>query len=141
MVADSIMDDGTLAGDACVGDVHETWTPEHGFQKHPIRWVGKPTMQPCVRITLADGSVMRCSVSTPFTDPFASTDERSWIAPEMIGKRAFNELRMAVDVVDVEDIGEHLVIQIDFGGRSFAAGDNGLVWSHNMAKMPPNVED
>jgi hypothetical protein len=41
--------------------------------------------------------------------------------------------------VEVEDIGEQLVVPISFGGRSFAAGESrmSMVYSHNVTKQIP----
>lgn len=136
VVWDSTLDDGALAVDAQVGDLHDCWTPEEGFTRQPLRFVGEPVMQPCVRVTLSDGSTLRCSVSTPFTDPAAATDTQDWRAPGMLGHAAFNGDRVALEVVAVEDIGPQWVVPLDFGGRSFPAGDVGLVYSHNAQKAP-----
>lgn len=135
VVFDSVLDDGTIALDARVGDEHEVWTPTEGFTRQAIKWVGDPVLRPCVRITLSDGSTLRCSIYTPFTDPYATRDEETWETMDVL--RCFNADKSVIDVESIEDIGEQLVVPIDFGGRSFAAGDEGLVWSHNMAKKPP----
>lgn len=134
VAADSFLDDDTLASEAKPGDLHTTWKPETGFVRTRLVAVGKPILQPCVRITLSDGSSLRCSVTTPFTDPDAMRDGEGWLAPDMLGKRAFNGDGEAMEVVRVEDVGEQLVIPLDFGGRSFPAGDFGMVYSHNMRK-------
>lgn len=134
VVADSWLDDGTKARDAKEGDLHWTWTPEDDLQYTGIVAVGAPQSQPCVRITLDDGSILRCSASTPFTDPLAKVDGEGWLATDMLGKRAFNHAMEVREVVAVDAIGMQTVIPIDFGGRSFAAGDKGLVYSHNIDK-------
>lgn len=134
VVWDSILDDGSRAIDAAVGDLHDCWTPVEGWTRKPILAVGVPHWEPAVRLTLADGSVLRCSATTPFTDPAAATDTQDWLAPSMTGRAAFNRSREALAVVSVEDIGMQWVVPIDFGGRSFGAGDVGLVYSHNINK-------
>src|SRR5690606_17034501 len=70
VVWDSRMDDGTLAIDAHTGDVHDCWKPEEGFTRQAIVAVGAPEWVSCVRLTLSDGSVLRCSRTTPFTNPY-----------------------------------------------------------------------
>ena len=139
VVFDSVLDDGTIALDARVGDEHEVWTPTEGFTRQAIKWVGDPILRPCVRITLADGSTLRCSIYTPFTDPYATHDEETWETMDVL--RCFNADKDIVDVESIEGIGEQLVVPIDFGGRSFAAGDEGLVWSHNMVKKIDDPKD
>ena len=138
VAADSLLDDDTLASEAKVGDLHLTWTPEEGWRRNRIVAVGKPIMQPCVRIVLDDGSSLRCSTTTPFTDPDALRDGDGWLAKDMLGKRAFNAAGIPCDVIAVDDIGDQLVVPIDIGGRSFGAGDLGLVYSHNIRKGPDN---
>lgn len=138
VAADSLLDDDTLASEAGVGDLHMTWTPEEGWRRNRIVAVGKPVMQRGVRITLDDGSVLRCSATTPFTDPDALRDGDGWLASDMLGKRAFNMAGLPCEAVKVEDIGEIEVVPIDIGGRSFGAGDVGLVYSHNIRKGPDN---
>lgn len=136
-----LLDDGSLAVDASAGDVHGTHDPAEGFRRHAIRVRGEAVLQPCVRIVTESGAALVCSRSTPFTDPDAPADlpEYSTLAPDMAGQRVFVQLLGAtfVDTVTaVEDAGTLPVIPLDFGGRSFAAGEcaDALVYSHNIMK-------
>lgn len=134
VVFDSVLDDGSLAVDAQVGDLHWCWTPEEGFTRQAIVAVGEMVQVPCVRVVLDDGSALQCSATTPFTDPAALADGEGWDAPQMLGHAAFNGERDVRVVVAVDDIGLQWVVPLDFGGRSFAAGEIGLVFSHNVRK-------
>ena len=141
VAASMVLDDGSKAGDADAGDVHGTHDPLEGFRRHGIRVRGEAVPQPCVRIVTGSGAALVCSRSTPFTDPDAPADlpEYTTLAPDMAGKRVFVQLlgEVIVDTVAaVEDAGALPVIPLDFGGRSFAAGEcaDALVFSHNMMK-------
>lgn len=141
VAASMVLDDGSKAGDADAGDVHGTHDPLEGFRRHGIRVRGEAVLQPCVRIVTESGAALVCSRSTPFTDPDAPADlpEYTTLAPDMAGKRVFVQLlgEVIVDTVAaVEDAGALPVIPLDFGGRSFAAGEcpDALIFSHNMMK-------
>lgn len=143
VAAHMVMDDGTLAEDADAGNVHATHDPAEGFMRHAIRARGDAVWQPCVRLVTADGAALVCSASTPFTAPDAPADlpEYTTLAPDMLGRDVIVEragLRLIERVVDVQDVGMHLVIPLDFGGRSFPAGEDAgaLIYSHNMQKVP-----
>ena len=148
VAAHMLMDDGTLAEDADAGNVHATHDPAEGFMRHSIRARGEAVWQPCVRLVTAGGAALVCSASTPFTAPDAPADlpEYTTLAPDMLGREVIVEragLRLIERVVDVQDVGMHLVIPLDFGGRSFPAGEDAgaLVYSHNMQKAPDYGSD
>lgn len=143
VAAHMVMDDGTLAEDADAGNVHATHDPAEGFMRHAIRARGEAVWQPCVRLVTVGGAALVCSASTPFTAPDAPADlpEYTTLAPDMLGRDVIVEragLRLIERVVDVQDVGMHLVIPLDFGGRSFPAGEDAgaLIYSHNMQKVP-----
>ncbi|HEY1034187.1 MAG TPA: hypothetical protein VGE09_04300, partial [Pseudoxanthomonas sp.] len=143
VAAHMVMDDGTLAEHADAGNVHATHDPAEGFMRHAIRARGEAVWQPCVRLVTADGAALVCSASTPFTAPDAPADlpEYTTLAPDMLEREVIVEragLRLVERVVDVQDVGMHLVIPLDFGGRSFPAGEDAgaLIYSHNMQKVP-----
>lgn len=148
VAAHMVMDDGTLAENADAGNVHATHDPAEGFMRHAIRARGEAVWQPCVRLVTAGGAALVCSASTPFTAPDAPADlpEYTTLAPDMLGREVIVEragLRLVERVVDVQDVGMHLVIPLDFGGRSFPAGEDAgaLIYSHNMQKVPDYGSD
>lgn len=138
------MDDGTRAADADAGNVHGTHDPVEGFARHSIRVRGMAVLQPCMRLVTASGAALVCSASTPFTavDAPADLPEYSALAPDMLGREVIvsrGGLALVERVVSVQDAGQQLVVPLDFGGRSFAAGEDaarGLIYSHNMQKAP-----
>ncbi len=145
---DMYMDTGTRAIDAQAGDLHDTLDPEHGHAVLPVRVVGAAVLQPCVRIVTESGAALVCSRTTPFTDPDAPADLPEWttMAPDMLGKRVFVQRgdKVTVEaVVEVQDTGAREVIPLDFGGRSFPAGEDfdALIYSHNIMKAGVNSND
>lgn len=138
------MDDGARAADADAGNVHGTHDPVEGFARHSIRVRGMAVLQPCVRLVTASGAALVCSASTPFTavDAPADLPEYTALAPDMLGREVIvsrGGLALVERVVSVQDAGQQLVVPLDFGGRSFAAGEDserGLIYSHNMQKAP-----
>lgn len=138
------MDDGTRAADADAGNVHGTHDPVEGFARHSIRVRGMAVLQPCVRLVTSSGAALVCSASTPFTavDAPADLPEYTALAPDMLGREVIvsrGGLALVERVVSVQDAGQQLVVPLDFGGRSFAAGEDaerGLIYSHNMQKAP-----
>ncbi len=148
VAAHMVMDDGTLAEDADAGNVHATHDPAEGFMRHAIRARGEAVWQPCVRLVTAGGATLVCSASTPFTAPDAPADlpEYTTLAPDMRGRDVIVQRRglcLVEAVIDVQDVGMHLVIPLDFGGRSFPAGEDAsaLIYSHNMQKVPDYGSD
>lgn len=141
VAATMYLDDGTQAGGACAGDVHWTHDPVDGFRRNSILVCGEAVLQPCVRIVTRSGAGIVCSRKTPFTHVHAPADlpEYTTMAPHMLGHDVIVErggLRLIEPVLDVQDAGEMLVVPIDFGGRSFAAGEDkgALIYSHNIRK-------
>ena len=143
VAVDMLLDDGTLAGDAKAGDLHHVHDPQEGPRRHRVVFAGAPVWQPCVRLVTRGGAALVCSASTPFTAPDAPADkpEFTTLAPDMLGRDVIvrRDGLLVIDaVIDVQDVGMHLVIPLDFGGRSFPAGEDAgaLVYSHNMQKVP-----
>lgn len=143
----SIMSDGVPAQLSVVGLGYATHDPDEGFATTSLKSKGNPILQPCVRLRARLGGSITCSVSTPFTHVDALTDspENTTLAPDMLGQQvhALRRGERIVDtVVQIDDIGMQLVIPLDFGGRSFAAGDDRdfLIFSHNMAKKAPSED-
>lgn len=137
----SIMSDGVPAQLSVVGLSYATHDPDEGFATTPLKAKGDPILQPCVRLHTRLGGSIACSVSTPFThvDALADSPESTILAPDMLGEkvRALRHGDRIIDtVVRIDNIGMQWVIPQDFGGRSFAAGDDMdfLIFSHNMAK-------
>ena len=69
--------------------------------------------------------------------------EYTTLAPDMLGRAVYvqrlqgTRFEVAIEsVVDVQDVGDREVIPLDFGGRSFPAGESrdALIFSHNMQK-------
>ncbi len=138
-----VMDDGIYAGAAQAGDVHHCINPGEGQTLQPVHHAGEPVWQPCVRLVTRSGAALVCSVSTPFTavDAPADLPEYTTLAPDMLGHDVVvrrGGVMFVEAVVDVELVGTLLVMPLDFGGRSFAAGEDAdaLVYSHNMQKAP-----
>jgi len=141
VAAHMVMDDGTLAGAALAGDIHHCTDPAEGPTLQPVRHAGEPVWQPCVRMVTRSGAALVCSASTPFTavDAPADLPEYTTLAPDMLGHDVVvrrGDVMFVEAVVDVQEVGTHLVIPLDFGGRSFPAGEDAdaLVYSHNMQK-------
>ncbi len=141
VVRDSFMSDGVRAQLSVVGLGYATHDPDEGFATTPLKSKGDPILQPCVRLHTRLGGSVACSVSTPFTHVDALTDspESTILAPDMLGEkvRALRHGDRIIDtVVRIDDIGMQWVIPQDFGGRSFAAGDDRdfLIFSHNVMK-------
>lgn len=130
------------AGDVLAGDLHPCHKPGEGFTDTACAVAGEPVLQPCVRLVTRYGAALVCSRTTPFTFPGANEDlaDGQWAyAPEMRGRHVYvrrNGVDVVEDVAFVFDAGELPVVPLDFGGRSFAAGEaaNVLIYSHNMAK-------
>lgn len=138
---DMFLDDDMRAIDAQVGDRYDTLDPQDGYSRRPVLVRGATVLQPCVRIVTESGAALVCSRSTPFTDPDAPADlpEYSTLAPDMLDKRVFVQHRGRVRVERVTrvlDAGDREVVPLDFGGRSFPAGERRglLIYSHNMMK-------
>lgn len=131
------------AKNAKVGELYMTWTPEDGFKYAEIEQKLPSTLQPCYRITTKNGAVLECSASTPFNLEESKTDLGITAYPsELQGKTVLVDIYGMIfwdEVVEVEDIGEQLVVPISFGGRSFAAGESrmSMVYSHNVTKQIP----
>ena len=142
VAATMLMGEGTAA-DVLAGDLHPCHKPGEGFADLPCLVAGEPVVQPCVRLVTRYGAVLVCSTTTPFTFPGASQDlaDGQWAyAPDMRGKHVYvrrNGKVVVEDVARVSDAGELPVVPLDFGGRSFAAGEDAsaLIYSHNMAKQ------
>lgn len=137
----SIMSDGAPALLSVVGLGYATHDPSEGFATTPLKAKGNPILQPCVRMHTRLGGSIRCSVSTPFThvDALMDSPESAILAPDMLGQkvRALHGGERIIDtIVRIDDIGYQLVVPLDFGGRSFAAGDDPdfLIFSHNVRK-------
>lgn len=142
---DQFLDDWTRAIDATPGAQYCTHAPQAGFGKAPLQRMGAPVLQPCVRLVTVSGAALVCSRSTPFTAPCAPADapEYTTLAPDMLGRAVYvqrlqgTRFEVAIEsVVDVQDVGDREVIPLDFGGRSFPAGESrdALIFSHNMQK-------
>ena len=121
----------------------DVWTPEEGHSKEEVRVVGKCVSEPCVSIYTESGAELICSATTPFNLRGATSDlqEGMWkYAADM-----FDEYVLVDDngdvrwekVVSVKSVGIRMVVPMDFGGKSFAAGTqpNKRIYSHNMAKI------
>lgn len=85
---------------------------------HFVRRRPRIQPQPCCTITMADGSTLTCSLSTPIT---VRTGE-SILAPMVYGHDLFTDSGWQ-RVIDVELLpGERDVVRISTGGHSFLAG-------------------
>ncbi|MGV8944628.1 hypothetical protein [Thermomonas sp.] len=140
---DQFMDDGLRAVDAQVGHMHDCMDPQEGASMKPLLVAGRPVIQDCVRIVTESGAALVCSRSTPFTDVDAPADAPEWThyAPAMRGKRVYVVRAGVVEselVTAVHSAGQRYVVPLDFGGRSFPAGEvkGALIYSHNMQKGP-----
>lgn len=137
------LDAQTRAGDAKIGELYMTWTPEDGFKYAEIEQVLPAVLQPCYRITTKNGAVLECSESTPFNLEDSKTDLAITAYPaELKGKTVLVDIYGMIfwdEVVEVESIGEQPVVPISFGGRSFAAGESrmSMIYSHNVTKQIP----
>lgn len=146
VAVEMVMDNGLSAGAVQSGHRFETHDPMEGFTRKALRVAGAPVLQPCIRIVTETGAALVCSRSTPFTDPDAPADlpEFTTLAPDMLGKRVWVRMLGVVTqdtVVKVEDAGSRNVVPLDFGGRSFPAGEarEALIYSHNMQKVGSDI--
>lgn len=143
VVAGSWMQDRRQVGMVRPGDEFLTHRPEDGFHRRPLQRVNEGILVPCSRIITASEAALSVSNSTPFNLRTALYDrqEGHWRrAKHMRGQEVMverNGILTWEPVIEVQDLGEQLVIPMSFGGRSFAAGDkpNALIYSHNMAKL------
>jgi hypothetical protein len=138
---DSLLPGGVLAGDAKEGDHFACHLPESGFHDAPLRKKGQAVREHAVEIHAGD-AVLRVSSNTPFTLTSASKDleDGHWRrARDMLDQGVWVLTRDGVESRTVDrviDLGLCWVQPLDFGGRSFAAGDNpaALIFSHNIMK-------
>ena len=99
---------------------------------HFVRQRPRVVNEPCVRITVADGSTLDCSTSTPVT---TSTGE-SVLAPMLYGHFVCTDSGWQ-RVIEVEALsGLREVVRICVGGHSFFAGanQNFRISTHNVWK-------
>lgn len=99
---------------------------------HFVRRRPRIQPQPCCTITMADGSTLTCSLSTPIT---VRTGE-SILAPMVYGHDLFTDSGWQ-RVIDVELLpGERDVVRISTGGHSFLAGAHPhlRISTHNTIK-------
>lgn len=99
---------------------------------HFVRRRPRVVQQHCCRITMADGSTLTCSLSTPVT---VRTGE-SIMAPMVYGHDLFTDSGWQ-RVIDVELLpGERDVVRISTGGHSFLAGTHPhlRISTHNTIK-------
>lgn len=144
VVVDSYLPGKVRAVDAMVRDSYPCHLPVIGFHEAEVTFRGNVIERPCVKLTTDKGAVIRLSATTPFTFTDAKEDlgpDQFAYAPAMKDRRVFVLTPEGPDVhtvIEVEDIGEHPVIPLSFGGRSFAAGDtpDALIYSHNIYKSP-----
>lgn len=100
--------------------------------RHLVRRRPVVMPQPCCRITVADGSTLICSLSTPIT---VRTGE-SILAPMVYGHDLFTDSGWQ-RVIDVELLpGERDVVRISTGGHTFLAGAHPhlRISTHNSIK-------
>lgn len=137
VAVDMRMAGGGLAGQVSVGDLHDCHAPGEGFMVHECIGAGVSVLQPCVRLLTDGGAALVCSRTTPFT--LVGGGDESLLAPDMLDHSVYvlrDGHRAAEVVVSVEDAGERMVALLDFGGRSFAAGEgSALIYSHNLRKQ------
>lgn len=135
------MADGMLAALVRTGDIRLCHDPVEGHSyRHAIAHA--PVLQPCVRLVTDTGAALVCSRSTPFTavDAPADLPEHSTLAPDMLG-HSVRVRRGSIECIEtvaaVDDAGDGYVVPLDFGGRSFPAGEDAgaLIYSHNMQKQ------
>lgn len=124
------------------GFITQCYTPEEGFKSHPIEQAHPPRLQPCWRLVTQFGAALVCSESTPFTLP----DGESVRAPAMLGQIVFvkrGSYVMTEKVVSCEFDGEHAIVPLGFGGRSFPAGESAdaMIYSHNLMKATNGAAD
>jgi hypothetical protein len=145
---DSYLDTTTRARDVQVGYQAETTLLGTMIELFPCLGVGEQKTVEGVELTTVSGAQLRCSIDTPFNFKEATSDleEGKWT-------RAFDmyDREVLVDrdgmltwerVVNVKPV-TIVIVPLDFGGRSFAAGVDPKVriYSHNMAKMVETPAD
>jgi hypothetical protein len=132
---DSYLSTLMQARNVLVGDRFTT-VDRGEFMQRPVLKVSDLVLQECVRIETACGAVLRCSVTTPFELRADIRQSRMCLAPNIEG----HDVMVDVDnvprwdkVISVTRIGQCFVVPIDFGGYSFAAGDDAhkRIYSHN----------
>lgn len=143
--ADMWMDEFFQARDVMQDMQFKTWSPADGYDLTKIDSVGEPVLQQCVEITTSGGAELICSVTTPFNLKTATDDLATGhyeMAPNMLGHEVlvdnYGEL-VWEKVVTCQHVGEHAVVPISFGGRSYPAGRSHQkrIYSHNLRKMDP----
>lgn len=138
VAVDQLLEDGTRAVDVDVGMNYVTHVPGKGFSKTAVVGTLAPYFREGVRIKTSSGASLKVSALTPFNLITSSFDlVGSKKAKDMLGEFVIvkygDDIRYE-QVVEVEDLGMIEVKPIDFGGRSFAAGEtrDALIYSHNV---------
>lgn len=141
-VIEAIMYDGTTAGDYTVGRTLMVTDP---YQSDANSTTGdvlasERSLQPCVRVTCADGTVIECST----TAPIPTRDKGFVKAPALLGEymatAAADDLNGEntpfdwSEVVTVEDIGDRLVQKLFVENRCFWISKDGKRFGlhHNL---------
>lgn len=147
VVVDSIMFDGDVAGNYTAGRELLVTDPFEESANTTSGQVvfGRPVLQPCVRITTANGTMLECSTTAPIpvqTGGFVS-------APQLLGLyipttqlENINAEQTAFEwdeVVSVEDIGPKMVQHLYVENRCFWASADGkrFVLHHNAKDTDP----
>lgn len=143
VVENMYMDSAFTARDVIEGMVFDTWTPEDGFNVDFVNAVSGPHMVPCVRLESESGAVLECTFNTRFNlrtskkdledSKYAMDMENEFVLVNIYGERFWEK------ITKVTPIGNQPVMQLDFGGKSYAAGahPSKRIFSHNMKPVTP----
>jgi len=141
VTVDSIMQDGSLAGDVVEGQELVTYDPYDYFSNGSSKVsYAKTKMQPCVRIVTESGASLVCST----TAPIPTLDNGYMLAPTLINRKVpvmRENITNWETVTTVEFVGEREIRHITVENKCFWAGEtaDAFILHHNkLAQESPN---